>query len=123
MAKRKDPQNDPDLRPIPDGADLSEWDVSPSTGPVRLAAMLSVRLDPDTADLVRKAARASEVTQSEFVRRAAARAAERALRPTPVVRWAPGGDTPTIFSNMPAPASTGTHRPEVLDKQRELQTA
>jgi hypothetical protein len=123
VPKRKDSQNDPDLQPIADGADLGDWDVLPSQGPVRLATMISLRLDPDTAELVRRAARTAELTQSEFVRRAALSAAERMLRPMPVIEWARAHENtpvPQLYSGMPAPASTGSAHPVSV---RELQPA
>jgi uncharacterized protein (DUF1778 family) len=52
--------------------------------------MLSLRLDPDTADAVRRAARLRGVTQSEFVRHAARVAAEEVLGrvPAPTIKRA-----------------------------------
>jgi hypothetical protein len=69
---------DPDLQPI---AEADEWEPVASEVSVapHLAAIVSIRLDPDAARLVRRAARAARLTQAEFVRQAALKAAETAL--------------------------------------------
>ena len=71
---------DPDLRPI---AEADEWEPVANEISVapHLAAIISIRLDPDAARMVRRAARAARLTQTEFVRQAALEAAEAALAP------------------------------------------
>jgi hypothetical protein len=64
-----------------------EWDEKgwaresePLTASPQLGAMISIKLDPDSALLVRRAARHLGVSWSEFVRRAAIDAATKAVR-------------------------------------------
>ncbi len=64
-----------------------EWDEKgwaresePLTAAPQLGAMISIKLDPDSALLVRRAARLLGVTWSEFARRAAIEAATEAVR-------------------------------------------
>src|SRR5687768_2881621 len=93
---------------------MNDWEVQAGQGPARLAAMISVRLDPDAAGLVRRAAREAEITQSEFIRRAAVGAAQRALQPIPVISWAQAYEKetqPQIFGGMTPPASTASSAP------------
>jgi hypothetical protein len=52
----------------------------PLTASSKLGAMISIELDPDSALLVRRAARLLGVTWSEFVRSAAIEAATEAVR-------------------------------------------
>ena len=52
----------------------------PLTASPQLGAMISIKLDPDSALFVRRAARLLGVTWSEFVRRAAIEAATEAVR-------------------------------------------
>lgn len=112
MPKKKMSKDDPDLRPLGDDADLDDWEAVPSPGPVRLAAMISVRFDPDAAELVRRAARIEELTQSEFVRQAALAAAERTIQrvDVPLVEWARAHEdvpTPPLMggARTPPPAT------------------
>lgn len=71
---------DPDLLPLGDDADLSEWQaVAAGQGPMRLGAVICTRFDAGDAGLVRQAAQKSGLTQSQFVRRAVMHAAGRAL--------------------------------------------
>jgi len=67
------------FRPIESDADwVSQgWaaESEPLTVAPRLAATISIRLDPGDAALVRRAARMSGITKSEFVRRSTVRAA------------------------------------------------
>ena len=65
----------------------NEWDEKgwaresePLTASPQLGAMISIKLDPDSALLVRRAARHLGVTWSEFVRSAAIAAATEAVR-------------------------------------------
>lgn len=69
-----DTHDDPDLAPV---TDRDEWELDPSPLDVRPrpGAAISLRLDPEDARLVRTAARAAGISQSEFIR-AAARATE-----------------------------------------------
>ena len=67
--------------PIKDDADWQAqgWstDSVPMTAAPRLAATISIRLDPEDAALVQRAAHATGVTKSEFVRAATISAARR----------------------------------------------
>lgn len=114
MPKKKILEYDPDLQPLGEDADLDDWAAVPSPGPARLAAMISVRFDPAAADLIRRAARIEELTQSEFVRQAALAAAERTIQrvDVPVVEWAGAhGDTPApplMGGTRTPPAATET---------------
>jgi len=51
----------------------------PLTAAPQLGAMISIRLDPNSASLVRRAARLLGMTRSEFVQRVAVSAAAEAL--------------------------------------------
>lgn len=51
----------------------------PMTAASRLGAIISVKLDPDTARLVRRVARFKGMTQADFVRDAARSAAQAAI--------------------------------------------
>lgn len=60
----------------------AEWDEKgwaresePLTASPQLGAMISIRLDPDGASLVRRAARLMGMSKAEFVQRAAIKAA------------------------------------------------
>jgi len=64
-----------------------EWDEKgwaresePLTVSPQLGAMISIRLDPDSALLVQRAARLLGVTRTEFVQRASIEAAAEAVR-------------------------------------------
>jgi hypothetical protein len=83
MAKRAVDVNIDPFTPITSEAD---WDAKgwarepePLTAAPRLAARISIDLDPESASLVRRAARRMGVTRAEFVRRAALREAIEAL--------------------------------------------
>lgn len=56
----------------------------PLTAAPRLETTISVRFEPDDALLLRRAARMSGVTKSEFVRRATIDAAKKKIDETPV---------------------------------------
>src|SRR3954465_15307316 len=60
----------------------------------RLEATVSVRFDPDSAQLLRRAARLSGVTQSQFVRWATVEKARRTVEENqpPVTMWIPDRD-------------------------------
>lgn len=87
-------------RPIRSDADWERegWaeEAEPLTASPKLGAMISVRLDPEAARTVRRAARAEGLTQSAFVRRAALRAATEAIGREPAVIAAPAGEAPLI---------------------------
>ena len=68
-------QNDPDLLPLTDEDSLDDWEGVAAPGPVRLGMTVSVCFDPESARVVRSAARRSEHTLAEFVRQAALTAA------------------------------------------------
>jgi hypothetical protein len=65
---------DPKLAPIID-ENATEWEVVPEAEAAvvapRLGAMVSVRLEPHIARLVRRAAQREGISQSEFLRKAA----------------------------------------------------
>lgn len=72
---------DPDLLPLGEDADLSEWEVvevGPALRP--LGTTVCTRFEAGDARLMRRAARKMGLTQSEFVRRAVVRATMRTLR-------------------------------------------
>lgn len=58
----------------------------------RLEATLSIRFDPDSALLLRKAARLKGITKSEFVRQAAVEEARKTIEetPQPASMWVSG---------------------------------
>ena len=53
-------QHDPDLLPLTDADSLDDWEGVAAPGPVRLGVTVSVRFDPDSAAVVRSAARRSD---------------------------------------------------------------
>lgn len=69
--------------PITSEADWDEkgWarEAEPLTAAPRLGALISIRLDPDSAALVRRAARLLGMSNVEFVQRMAVRAAAEAI--------------------------------------------
>ncbi len=73
-------QPDPDLMPLADADSLADWESIAAPGPVRLGVTLSVCFDPESAAVVRSAARRSERTLAEFVRQATLAAARAALQ-------------------------------------------
>ena len=91
---------DPQLSPVGSDEDWEAkgWaeDPEPLTAAPRLGTMISVRLDPEGARSVRRAARAEGMTQSEFVRRAALRSAAEVIAREPTVIAAPAGEAPLI---------------------------
>jgi hypothetical protein len=72
-------QEDPSLKPLTDEVDWEAggWaeEPEPMTAASQLGAIISVRLDPETAELVRRAARSQGMTQAAFVREATRQAA------------------------------------------------
>ena len=66
----RDTHREEDERPAVPG---EGWEIDPEPIEVRprLGATVSLRLDPDDAKLVRRAAKLLGLTQSEFIRRAA----------------------------------------------------
>lgn len=74
---------DPELAPVANEDDW-ELDTSPLDVRPRLGASLSLRLDPEDARLVRKAARAAGISQSEFIRIAARARATEVLAANPI---------------------------------------
>ena len=79
MANRRTTPGTDRFEPITNDADWQAegWatEPEPMTAARALEASVAIRLDPDDADLVRRAARLSGLTRAEFVRRAAVRAA------------------------------------------------
>jgi uncharacterized protein (DUF1778 family) len=75
--KRND-ERDADLEPIRDSAD---WGEARNDGVVtrNLGTTISVRLSPDDARKLRRAARIRQLSQSEFVRRASIAEAQSVL--------------------------------------------
>ena len=74
--------------------DAQGWahDPEPAEVAPRLATTISIRFDPDSAALLRRAARIKGVTKSEFVRQATLHEARKAIdeTPLPVSMWLPG---------------------------------
>jgi hypothetical protein len=81
MNQQHNYDDDPELRPIDNPA---EWDAITNEGlNIRhLGTTISVRLDRETAQLIRRAARAQNQTQAEFLRAAAVAHAEQVLKIT-----------------------------------------
>ncbi len=81
---------------VPEFANFDDWEEDPDppvVAPPR-GTMISLRLDQDTASLVRRAARTQGLSQSEFVRRAAIEAAEKATWPEPIrIQIPPGANS------------------------------
>ncbi len=84
MARRAIKSVSDPFTPIMSEKDRDEkgWarESEPLTASPQLGAMISIKLDPDRALLVRQAARLLDMTWSEFVRRAAIEAATEAVR-------------------------------------------
>ena len=76
----KQTQHDPDLLPLTDTDSLDDWEGVAAPGPARLGVTVSVRFDPDSAAVVRSAARLSECTLVEFMRQATLTAATATLQ-------------------------------------------
>lgn len=123
---------DTTLTPVTSDADWQAkgWadEAEPLTAAPRLGAMISVRLDPDTAHAVRQAARIEGITRSEFVRRAAVRAAA-AVEQEPLELVAAGGVVPLISWRgshakvLPLPPPTKSTAVEVRSDGRSLLAA
>lgn len=105
MPGRRSEQEDPDLLPIENPED---WEVVARGRPAtRLVTIISLRLDQPSAGLIQRAARMEGVTQSEFVRQAALRAAESVVRRQPVrVVTGVGQVEPVVFGTSVPRATT-----------------
>jgi hypothetical protein len=79
MKRQSESEHLPGFPPIESDADwhAQGWDneSEPITAATELSALISIRLDPESALLVARAARRAGVGRSEFVRRAAISAA------------------------------------------------
>lgn len=82
---RKTQRTNPD--PLTPARSRADWDAQgwssesePLTAAPRLESTISIRFDPDSALLLRRAARLSGHTKSEFVRRATMREAEAVVQ-------------------------------------------
>ena len=73
-------QHDPDLLPLTDADSIDDWEGVAAPGPAILGMTVSVCFDPDSAAVVRSAARLSERTIAEFMRQATLTAATAALQ-------------------------------------------
>ena len=82
--------HDPDLLPLTDTDSLADWEGVAAPGPVRLGMTVSVRFDPDSAAVVRSAARRSERTLVEFVQQTTLTAARAVPQRSP--HTSPAGD-------------------------------
>ncbi len=76
-----------DADPLAPARSQAEWDAQgwssesePLTAAPRLETTISIRFDPDSALLLRRAARMSGRTKSDFVRRATLREAEAVIQ-------------------------------------------
>lgn len=108
MAKRGEKVN---LNPLTPARSRAEWEAQgwasepePLTAAPRLEAAISIRFDPDGAALLRRAARLSGLTRSEFVRRSTLEAAKKKIDDTPLaislrVRPQPATATLTVSRN------------------------
>ena len=105
-------EKDPELMRIT-RRNKSDWEVVPETESVtvapKLGAMISVRFEPEVAGLIRRAAKLAELSQSEFVRRAAEAQARQLLSQPPVRISAREGSSPPLIWN---PAKAGNTRRE-----------
>lgn len=74
--------DDPELRPIDDPA---AWDgiTNDDMNLRRLGTTISVRLDPESARMIRRAAKSQGQTQAEFLRASAIAHAEQLLAKQP----------------------------------------
>ena len=84
--------------PLMPARSQSDWDAQgwahepePVEVAPRLATTISIRFDPDSAVLLRRAARIKGVSKSEFVRQATLQEARKALdeNPLPASMWIP----------------------------------
>ena len=85
MTERIADQDDPNLRPLSAGEEVEVVSLSPVVE--RPVTVISVRFDPESAVLLRRAARIENMNQAEFVRHATVEAAERCIHkdvPLPV---------------------------------------
>ena len=73
----------PDLLPLTAADSLDDWEGVAASGPVRVGMTVSVCFDPESAAVVRSAARLSERTLAEFVRQETLTAAKAALQRSP----------------------------------------
>ncbi len=71
------------LIPLTDADSLADWEGVAAPGPVRPGVTVAVRFDPESAAIVRSAARRSERTLAEFVRQATLTAAMATLQRRP----------------------------------------
>ena len=77
MTERIADPDDPNLRPLGDGEEVEVVSLSPVAP--RPVTVISVRFDPESAVLLRRAARIENMNQAEFVRHATLEAAERCI--------------------------------------------
>ena len=77
MTERIADQDDPNLRPLGDGEEVEVVSLSPVAP--RPVTVIFVRFDPESAVLLRRAARIENMNQAEFVRHATLEAAERCI--------------------------------------------
>ena len=77
MTERIADQDDPNLRPLSAGEEVEAVSLSPVVE--RPVTVISVRFDPESAVLLRRAARIENMNQAEFVRHATVEAAERCI--------------------------------------------
>ena len=77
MTERIANQDDPNLRPLGEGEEVEVVSLSPVGE--RLATVISVQFDPESAVLLRRAAHIENMNQAEFVRHATVEAAERCI--------------------------------------------
>jgi hypothetical protein len=88
MAKKMPAVN---ANPLAPARSQAEWDAqgwAPESEPLeaasRLEATISIRFDPESAVLLRRAARLKGLTKSEFIRRATMQAALQAIEDDPL---------------------------------------
>ena len=77
MTERIADQDDPNPRPLSAGEEVEVVSLSPVGE--RPVTVISVRFDPESAVLLRRAARIENMNQAEFVRHATLEAAERCI--------------------------------------------
>ena len=77
MTERIADQDDPNLRPLGEGEEVEVVSLSPVAP--RPVAVISVRFDPESTVLLRRAARIGNMNQAEFVRHATMEAVARCI--------------------------------------------
>ena len=122
MAKNPDKVNEASLSPAQSDADWEAQGWAPAPDRLiaapRLETTISIRFDPDSALLLRRAARLKGLTKSQFVREATLQEARKTIdeTPLPATMWIPdreevastSGSEPALASGTPTGPLTTT---------------